>query len=63
MTSNTREELLTQMTELFRAIPHKQPCQRQPPFEGNISCACDVGKMLELPGTLLLKIILEVTEV
>lgn len=57
-----RGEIITKMAEFFRAVPHRPKCPRQPPFEGNVFCDCDIGDKLGEARKILFAIILEVTE-
>ena len=57
-----RSELISQMSDLFRAIPHRPGCPRQPPFEGNVQCKCDVADLLREPGEALTAVIYDATK-
>ena len=59
--ADKQAQMVTQMSDFMRSIPHRKICARQPSFEVNVLCSCDIGSRLAQPHQLLLKIILEVT--
>jgi len=60
--ASIKAKLMIQLSDLARAIPHRKGCPRQPPFEGNWHCNCDIGTQLGPICLEFTKLIIEVTE-